>query len=145
MAQAAAVGRSGNPYDNPQVAASFDSMEGLPTWVDPTESPAEQAARSPWQATGNRVFETFGSSLPGLALALSLAAVGTVVAEWLGMQVLGFNTGFGQTGYWHNNVYNGPLYQKRLAKASMDAHWKLVTDRMPTDDPDTTVNGLRGK
>ncbi len=91
MAEAAALGRSGSPYENPQVAASFASMEGLPEWVDPTESPAEQAGRSPWQATGNRVFETLGGSLPGLALALSLAVVGTVVADRIGMQVLGFN------------------------------------------------------
>jgi len=91
MAQAAAAGRPVSPYENPRVAASFDSMEGLPEWVDPSESLAEQADRSPWQASGNQVFETLGGSLPGLALALSLAAVGTVVADGIGMQALGFN------------------------------------------------------
>ncbi len=91
MAQVAAGAPSGNPYENPDLAASIGSMEGLPEWVDPTESPAERAARSPWQATGNRGFEALGSTLPGLALALSLAALGTLMAEWIGTQVLGFD------------------------------------------------------
>jgi uncharacterized integral membrane protein (TIGR00698 family) len=91
MARKAALSRSGNPYENPDLAASFDSMEGLPEWVDPTESPAEKAGRSPWQAIGNRGFETLGGALPGLALALSLAVVGTLGADWIGMRVLGFD------------------------------------------------------
>ena len=89
MARAVPASRSGNPYENPELVASFDSMEGLTEWVDPTESSAERADRSPWQTTGNRGFEILGGTLPGLALALSLAAVGTLMAEWLGIQVLG--------------------------------------------------------
>lgn len=91
MARVATALRSGNPYENPQLVASFDSMEGLPEWVDPTESAAEQAGRAPWQATGNRGFAWLGAALPGLALALSLAAVGTLLADWLGVRVLGFD------------------------------------------------------
>jgi uncharacterized integral membrane protein (TIGR00698 family) len=85
------VSRSGNPYENPELVASLDSMEGLPEWVDPTESPAEQAGRSPWQARGNRGFELLGGTLPGMALALSLAVTGTLMADWIGLQVLEFD------------------------------------------------------
>lgn len=81
---------SGNPYENPGLMASFDSMEGLPEWVDPKESPAERAGRSPWQAKGNRGFEVLGAILPGVALAIALAFVGTLVADWIGLQLLGF-------------------------------------------------------
>jgi uncharacterized integral membrane protein (TIGR00698 family) len=91
MAQSAPASPSGNPYENPELMASYGSMEGVPEWVDPTETAAERAGRSPWQATGNRVFEILGGALPGLALALALAAVGTLLAEWIGMQLLGFN------------------------------------------------------
>jgi uncharacterized integral membrane protein (TIGR00698 family) len=91
MTPAATTAPSGNPYENPELMASFGSMEGLPEWVDPSESPADRAGRSPWQATGHRGFEVRGGALPGLALALSLAVVGTLMADWIGMQVLGFN------------------------------------------------------
>ncbi len=91
MNRASTVSPSGNPYENPELMASFGSMEGLPEWVDPTESPAERAGRSPWQAAGHRGFEILGGALPGLALALSLAVVGTLMADWLGTRVLGFD------------------------------------------------------
>lgn len=88
---AAMAGRSGNPYENPSLATWVDSMEGLPEWVDPAESPAEQAARSPWQAAGHRGFEALGGAVPGLVLAVALAVVGTLGADWLGVRVLGFD------------------------------------------------------
>ena len=53
--------------------------------------------------------------------------------------------GFGQTGYWHYNVFWGPEYRRRLSHAGFDKHWKPVVDRIPTDDPDTTLNFLPGK
>jgi uncharacterized integral membrane protein (TIGR00698 family) len=90
MTHIAVAGRSGNPYEDPSLAASIDSMEGLPEWVDPSESPAEQAARSPWQATGHRGFEALGGAIPGLALAAALALTGTLAADWIGLRVMGF-------------------------------------------------------
>jgi uncharacterized integral membrane protein (TIGR00698 family) len=70
--------------------ASFGSMEGLPEWVDPKETDAERAGRSPWQAKGHRGFEILGAILPGIALATALSVLGTLAADWFGVQVLGF-------------------------------------------------------
>ena len=91
MTHAVTASHSGNPYENPQLAASIGSMEGLPEWVDPTETPAEQAGWSPWQQRGNRRFETLGEWAPGMALALALAMLGTLGAEWLGERAMGFD------------------------------------------------------
>jgi uncharacterized integral membrane protein (TIGR00698 family) len=70
--------------------ASFDSMEGLPEWVDAKESAAERAGFAPWQVKGNRGFEVLGGVLPGLTLAVALAVVGSLLSESVGVQLLGF-------------------------------------------------------
>lgn len=80
----------GNPYENPGLMASSGSMEGLPEWVDAKESPDERAGRSPWQAKGNRGFEIAGGILPGIALAMALSILGTLIADWVGLRLLGF-------------------------------------------------------
>jgi len=90
MERAAPRTGSGDPYANPGLMASYDSMEGLPQWVDPTESAAERAGRAPWQERGHRGFELLGGVVPGVALALALAILGTLLAEWFGVRVLGF-------------------------------------------------------
>ena len=79
-----------NLYENPGLFASLGSMEGVPEWVDPSETPAEQAGRSPWQVQGNRFFELLGAVAPGLGLALALATLGSLAADWLGLRILGF-------------------------------------------------------
>jgi hypothetical protein len=64
--------------------------------------------------------------------------------------VLGtFNNGaFGQRGYWHYNVMNGLLFQERMALAGYTSSHVTrgpVWDRIPGDDRDLTLCGLRGK
>jgi hypothetical protein len=57
-------------------AASLDSMEGVPEWPQPVESPAERAARGRLAERGHEVFGWLGTILPGAGLALGLAAAG---------------------------------------------------------------------
>lgn len=54
-----------------------------------------------------------------------------------------FNTGgFGQKGYWHQNIAWGLLVQERYAYPTVVDNYKYVWDRIPTDDPDVTIVGL---
>jgi hypothetical protein len=62
--------------------------------------------------------------------------------ESLVLNVFGFKTGFGQTGYWHFNVQSGLQQQERLGLEGYNRVWELVTERVMTDDPDVTVMGL---
>ena len=73
-----------------QWATWLDSMEGIPEWPQPAESPREQAARGTWAGRAHEVFGWAGTVLPGLGLALILAAAGRLGAEWLGKSVMGF-------------------------------------------------------
>jgi uncharacterized integral membrane protein (TIGR00698 family) len=81
------AGASGDPYKNPELFRFVGSMEGVPDWVDAAETPAELKGRAHWQARANHYFQLGGALLPGLALACGLAAIGTVLAEWLGNAV----------------------------------------------------------
>ncbi|MBT3220424.1 MAG: hypothetical protein HN348_15160, partial [Proteobacteria bacterium] len=58
------------------------------------------------------------------------------------LQVFGFKTGFGQTGYWHFNVQSGLQQQERLGLEGYNRVWELVTERIKADDVDMTVMGL---
>ena len=58
------------------------------------------------------------------------------------LQVFGFKTGFGQTGYWHYNIQSGPQQQDNLSR--YDWLWQVYWPALPTDDDDVTVSGLPG-
>jgi uncharacterized integral membrane protein (TIGR00698 family) len=90
MGQVVVGTRSGDPYKNPELFRWLGSLEGVPEWVDPSETAGEQAAWSPWQRWCNHVFELAGMTLPGVALALLLASIGAVAADWFGVSLLGF-------------------------------------------------------
>ncbi len=78
-----------NPYANPELFRFVGSMEGVPDWVDPAETPAERAARSGWRARGHALLEMGGQLLPGLVLASTLALFGRQLADWMGPAVFG--------------------------------------------------------
>jgi uncharacterized integral membrane protein (TIGR00698 family) len=82
----------GDPYKNPELFRFVGSMEGVPDWVDAAETPAELSARAPGPARAHHYFQRAGALLPGLSLAGGLAALGTVLAEWLGTAVFGLET-----------------------------------------------------
>ena len=83
---------SRNPYANPELFRFVGSMEGVPDWVDPAETPDERAAREGWRARGHEWLEMGGQLVPGLALALLLALMGRELASWIGTSVLGFES-----------------------------------------------------
>jgi uncharacterized integral membrane protein (TIGR00698 family) len=90
MPQIAEGLRSGDPYQNPELFRWLGSLEGVPEYVDPAETASERAAWSAWQRQSNQVFELAGTTLPGVALALLLAFLGGVVADRVGVGLLGF-------------------------------------------------------
>jgi uncharacterized integral membrane protein (TIGR00698 family) len=90
MPQVASGLRSGDPYKNPELFRWLGSLEGVPEYVDPAETASERAAWSPWQRRSNHVFELAGTTLPGVALALLLAFLGGILADWFGLSLLGF-------------------------------------------------------
>jgi len=90
MARVADVA-STNPYKNPELFRWLDSLEGVPEWADPAETPDERAGWAPWQRRSNHVFELAGTTLPGFALAVILALVGGLLADWLGVGLMGFD------------------------------------------------------
>src|SRR5436309_653523 len=77
--------------ETPNWAAWLDSMEGVPEWPQPVESPVEKAARGSLMDRGHGAFAWVGTVLPGVVLAVGLAAAGRWVAHWLGVTVLGFS------------------------------------------------------
>jgi len=77
----------GDPYKNPELFRFVGSMEGVPDWVDATETAAELSARAHWQARAHHLFLLAGTLLPGVVLAGLVAALGTWLAEWLGSAV----------------------------------------------------------
>ncbi|HEY1381237.1 MAG TPA: putative sulfate exporter family transporter [Gemmataceae bacterium] len=77
-------------YDFWYESTSLDSMEGVPEWPSPAESKAERTGRGPLAARLHDRFAALGPLLPGVCLALGLAALGGWVAGWLGTSVLGF-------------------------------------------------------
>ena len=79
----------GDPYKNPELFRFVGSMEGVPDWVDAAETAAELSARTNWQARAHHWFLLGGTLLPGLALAGGLAALGTLLAEWVGSALFG--------------------------------------------------------
>ena len=74
----------------PHWATWLDSMEGVPEWPQPVESPVERVGRGTLMSRGHDVFGWLGTILPGLGLALAVAAAGRWGAHRLGTAVLGF-------------------------------------------------------
>lgn len=66
-----------NPYENPALFRWLDSYEGVPDWADPGETEEERAGRSPGLLRAHELFELAGATLPGVALAAAVAALGT--------------------------------------------------------------------
>lgn len=81
---------SNNPYENPELFRFVGSMEGVPEWVDPVETPEERAAREGWRGRGHELLEMGGQLVPGVVLAMLLAFLGRESSDWLGTSVLGF-------------------------------------------------------
>lgn len=77
-------------YHDPQLARWLGSMEGVPDFPEPVETPAEKARRTTVQNQIHENFGWLGSLLPGLTLALGLAYVGVHGAEWVGTALLRF-------------------------------------------------------
>jgi uncharacterized integral membrane protein (TIGR00698 family) len=82
--------RRSNPYENPELFQWLDSYEGVPEWTDPAETREERERWARWQQRANELFEMGGTVLPGLVLAITLALLGSVIARWFGVTVLGF-------------------------------------------------------
>jgi uncharacterized integral membrane protein (TIGR00698 family) len=87
---------SGNPYANPELLRWVGGMEGVPDWIDPSETRAERLAREgfrggwpAWRSRGYELFEMAGTLLPGLGLAGALAVLGTALAGWMGGALFG--------------------------------------------------------
>jgi len=84
------MSKASDVYSNPQLARFLDSMEGVPDWPQPGETPAERALRGSLQNHLHQVFAWLGALSPGLALAGALAFAGLRGANWLGTSLLGF-------------------------------------------------------
>jgi uncharacterized integral membrane protein (TIGR00698 family) len=81
---------SNDPYENPELFRFAGSMEGLPEWGGSSESADEGLLWAPWQERGNQLLGSVGSLLPGLTIALGVALLGRLVADWAGTSMLGF-------------------------------------------------------
>lgn len=77
-------------YYDPRLAASLDSMEGVPDWPSVAETEEERRRRATLQHRAHQVFQWVGTLLPGVTLAALLAIAGREIARWLGVDVLGF-------------------------------------------------------
>ena len=75
----------------PHWATWLDSMEGVPEWPQAAETPVERAARGSLRSRGHEAFGWLGTVLPGVGLALGVAAAGRWGAHHLGTTLLGFD------------------------------------------------------
>ncbi|MCP3985199.1 MAG: putative sulfate exporter family transporter [bacterium] len=78
-----------NPYENPDLWRWAGGMEGVPEWVDPSETAEEREARGVWQEQGHQRFSLLGALLPGLVIAFALAWFGRLVSQGIGSGLLG--------------------------------------------------------
>ncbi len=78
-----------NPYENPELWRWAGGMEGVPEWVDPSETVEEREARLRWQEGGHERFALLGALLPGLTIAFALAWIGRLASEGIGREWLG--------------------------------------------------------
>lgn len=77
-------GASADPYKNPELFRWAGSMEGIPA------AATDAGGRPPWRDLGNQWLGWVGSVLPGVSIAIVLALVGRIAAEWAGTSLLGF-------------------------------------------------------
>ncbi len=77
-------------YYDPRLAASLNSMEGVPDWPSVAETEEERRRRATLQHRAHQVFQWVGTLLPGVTLAALLAIAGREIARWLGVDVLRF-------------------------------------------------------
>lgn len=87
--------RSNQPFNiflDPAEIQSLDSMEGVPVYdpsaVEPL--PGEQFLSTSWQKRLHRGFNWVGTMAPGVVLAMSMAVIGGILADWIGKALLGF-------------------------------------------------------
>jgi uncharacterized integral membrane protein (TIGR00698 family) len=80
---------SGLLYDA-RLAASLNSMEGVPDWPEVAESPFERSQRVRLQHQLHQVFQWLGTLLPGVTLAVLLALLGGTLSQRIGVDWLGF-------------------------------------------------------
>ena len=86
--------RSNQPFNiflDPAEIQSLDSMEGVPydpSAVEPL--PGELLLSTSWQKRLHRGFNWVGTMAPGVVLAMSMAVVGGLLADWVGKTLLGF-------------------------------------------------------
>jgi uncharacterized integral membrane protein (TIGR00698 family) len=90
MAVRKPVRRSGDPYADPQMAGYLDSFEGWLPQRPGTSPDAVPLREMSWQQRGNAAFAWAGEIVPGLVLAVALAAAARAASTWLGVDVLGF-------------------------------------------------------
>ena len=71
----------------------LDSMEGVPSYepATPAALTGERDLKFPWQKQLHRMFDRAGGLAPGIALAVVLAALAGLLANWFGRTVLGFD------------------------------------------------------
>ena len=70
------------------VFESWASFEGVPDWAL-LPAPAPATPPRAWRRGGHRVLDALGVVMPGLALAVALAFVGKIAADWIGRHALG--------------------------------------------------------
>jgi uncharacterized integral membrane protein (TIGR00698 family) len=83
------VGWPGLRYDA-RLAASLNSMEGVPDWPEVAETPFERTHRLRLQHQLHQVFQWLGTLLPGVTLAVLLAMLAGALSQRIGVDWLGF-------------------------------------------------------
>jgi len=80
---------TGNPYHDPQLAAWLGSFEGVPDWPAAERQP-KAATGGPMQRRAHAGMQRLGEVLPGAVLAVALAIIGSRLAQWVGVSLLGY-------------------------------------------------------
>jgi hypothetical protein len=70
-------------------ASSLDSLEGVPDLFEPR---IRRETSPRWQRHGHDTLSWIGTILPGIALAAILAYIGKLLADWIGIGLLHFDS-----------------------------------------------------
>lgn len=81
------VRASSNPYANPELFRFVGSMEGLPEEIEIADTPEEKTARTGWRERGHELFGAAGLLMPGIGIAMGLAAIGSAGAAAIAKHV----------------------------------------------------------
>ena len=76
-----------DPYRNQELFRFVGSMEGVPEWIDPSETSGHLG----WRKRAYALLDSAGALAPGLLLAFALAALGSAAAPWLSTRRLGLD------------------------------------------------------